>query len=133
VIAEEFHRLSIQRVQLDREARQAWRESLPSEWNFFHPIAELLDGSFTPFHLVTRGLGTMHLQDLFNWKYKKFALSNLLDVDALGFIFTVMCGYSGNTSDSEIFKLSEAYRTTEGVQGANIGGFEPACLLCGSR
>jgi DDE superfamily endonuclease len=58
-------------------------------------------------------------------EYKKFALSNLLGVDALGFITTSICGYSGNTSDSVIFKFSEAHRATEGVQGANMEAAHP--------
>jgi DDE superfamily endonuclease len=52
-------------------------------------------------------------------------LSNLIRCDATGFITTAQCEYSGNTSDSHIFKMSAAYRATERFSGIDTEAAYP--------
>jgi hypothetical protein len=49
VIAQEFRKLAAQRINLDSQGGQRWRQMLPSQPDFFHPIAEVIDGTYTPF------------------------------------------------------------------------------------
>jgi hypothetical protein len=54
ISADQFKGLSMQRVQRDRALNVPWRNNLPSQWDFFHPIAEVFDGTYTPFTMTPR-------------------------------------------------------------------------------
>jgi hypothetical protein len=64
IIADQFKGLAMQRVQRDRALNVPWRNNLPSQWDLFHPFAEVFDGTYTPFAMTPRGLGRRCLQDL---------------------------------------------------------------------
>jgi hypothetical protein len=85
---------------------RAVAEQFAISMGFFHPIAEVFDSTYTPYAMTPRGLRRRCLQDLYNWKHRRYALPNLIGVNAIGRITIAVCGGSGNVSDWEILKLT---------------------------
>jgi DDE superfamily endonuclease len=84
--------------------------------------------------MTPRGLGRRCLQDLYNWKHRRYTLSNLIGVNAIGRITTAVCGGSGNVSDWEILKLTALYQAMEGEEGADASKRYPEgyCIVADS-
>jgi hypothetical protein len=94
----------------------------------------VFDGTYTPFSGNPRGLGRRNRQDLFNSKYRKYALSNLNGVNAIGMITTAICGGSENVSYWEHFTISDTFRAMDGEHGvdSSAGHLSGFCVIASS-